>query len=107
MVTLHGRSREQRYSKLADWKYIGECAEMLPQGMPVYGNGDIVNWEDYNQYRQTAPRVSGVMIARGALIKPWVFKEIKEEKHWDISPQERLDVVKRLRQLWSGTLGLG
>ena len=64
MVTLHGRSREQRYSKLADWKYIGECAEMLPQGMPVYGNGDIVNWEDYNQYRQTAPRVSGVMIAR-------------------------------------------
>jgi len=94
MVTLHGRSREQRYSKLADWKYIGECAEMLPQGMPVYGNGDIVNWEDYNQYRQTAPRVSGVMIARGALIKPWVFKEIKEQKHWDISPQERLDIVR-------------
>lgn len=57
--------------------------------MPVYGNGDIVNFEDYNAYRKLAPRVSGVMIARGALIKPWVFKEIKEQKHWDISPQER------------------
>lgn len=94
LVTLHGRSREQRYSRLADWKYIGECAETLPQGMPVYGNGDIVNFEDYNAYRKLAPRVSGVMIARGALIKPWVFKEIKEQKHWDISPQERLDVVR-------------
>ena len=59
------------------------------RNMPVYGNGDIVNFEDYNAYRKLAPRVSGVMIARGALIKPWVFKEIKEQKHWDISPQER------------------
>ena len=61
--------------------------------MPVYGNGDIVNFEDYNAYRKLAPRVSGVMIARGALIKPWVFKEIKEQKHWDISPQERYVII--------------
>jgi len=94
MVTLHGRSREQRYSRLADWRYVGECAETVPQSLPVYGNGDIVNFEDYNTYRKLAPRVSGVMIARGALIKPWVFKEIKEQKHWDISAPERLDMVR-------------
>ncbi|XP_068775880.1 tRNA-dihydrouridine(47) synthase [NAD(P)(+)]-like [Struthio camelus] len=91
MVTLHGRSREQRYTKVADWDYIAECAK-IANPMPLFGNGDILSYEDANQAMQMG--VSGIMIARGALIKPWIFTEIKEQRHWDISSSERFDILK-------------
>nr|XP_013055769.2 tRNA-dihydrouridine(47) synthase [NAD(P)(+)]-like isoform X2 [Anser cygnoides] len=91
MVTLHGRSREQRYTRVADWDYIAECAK-IASPMPLFGNGDILSFEDANQAMQMG--VSGIMIARGALIKPWLFTEIKEQRHWDISSSERFDILK-------------
>ena len=87
---LQGRSREQRYTKLADWDYIGEVAQSI-HPTPLFGNGDVFNFEDYNAFREKSG-VAGCMIARGALIKPWVFTEIKEQRHWDISATERLDL---------------
>uniref|UniRef100_UPI0037E7BE92 tRNA-dihydrouridine(47) synthase [NAD(P)(+)]-like n=1 Tax=Semicossyphus pulcher TaxID=241346 RepID=UPI0037E7BE92 len=91
MVTLHGRSREQRYTKLADWDYITTCSQ-LASPIPLFGNGDILSYEDAMKARATG--VPGIMIARGALIKPWIFTEIKENRHWDISSSERLDILR-------------
>ncbi|NXD87600.1 DUS3L synthase, partial [Halcyon senegalensis] len=95
MVTLHGRSREQRYTRGADWDYIAECAK-IASPMPLFGNGDILSYEDADRAMQTG--VSGIMIARqvpvGALIKPWLFTEIKEQRHWDISSSERFDILR-------------
>ncbi|XP_034561195.1 tRNA-dihydrouridine(47) synthase [NAD(P)(+)]-like isoform X2 [Notolabrus celidotus] len=91
MVTLHGRSREQRYTKLADWDYITTCSK-LASPVPLFGNGDILSYEDAMKAKETG--VSGIMIARGALIKPWIFTEIKESRHWDISSSERLDMLR-------------
>ncbi|CEP17625.1 hypothetical protein [Parasitella parasitica] len=91
--TIHGRSRAQRYTRKADWEYIGKMKN-LTHRMPLFGNGDIISFEDYNHDIQVSG-VDGVMIGRGALIKPWIFDEIKNQRHWDISANERLDMLKR------------
>ncbi|CAO0796313.1 unnamed protein product [Mucor circinelloides] len=93
LSTIHGRSRTQRYTRKADWDYLGKMKN-LTHTMPLYGNGDIMSFEDYNHDIQVSG-VDGVMIGRGALIKPWVFDEIKNQRHWDISANERLDMMKR------------
>lgn len=93
MVTLHGRSREQRYTRLADWDYINQCAE-AGKPMPVFGNGDILSYEDLDRHLKNT-QVTGCMVARGALIKPWIFTELKQKRHWDISSSERFDMMKQ------------
>ncbi|GMN55806.1 hypothetical protein TIFTF001_024912 [Ficus carica] len=93
-VTIHGRSRQQRYSKLADWDYIYQCARKAPDTLPVLGNGDIFSYLDWNKRKAECPELSSCMIARGGLVKPWIFTEIKEQRHWDISSGERLDILK-------------
>ncbi|KAM7302512.1 tRNA-dihydrouridine(47) synthase [NAD(P)(+)]-like [Ixodes scapularis] len=93
LITIHPRSREQRYTRSADWGYLEQCAKVA-HPIPVCGGGDILSFEDAN-LRRSSTSVSGLMIARGALIKPWIFTEIKEQRHWDISSSERLEILKK------------
>ncbi|KAH8550464.1 hypothetical protein BGW37DRAFT_496852 [Umbelopsis sp. PMI_123] len=109
MGTLHGRSRQQRYTRLADWNYI-KGIKSLTNDMALYGNGDILSWEQYNQQKEESG-VDGIMIGRGALIKPWIFEEIKTQRHWDISSSERFDMLKKfcaygLEHWGSDTMGV-
>ncbi|KAL6650276.1 hypothetical protein ACP70R_009201 [Stipagrostis hirtigluma subsp. patula] len=93
-ITIHGRSRQQRYSKLADWDYIYQCAQKAPDYLHVIGNGDVFSFTDWNRHVSGCSKISTCMIARGALIKPWIFTEIKEQKHWDITSGERFNILK-------------
>ncbi|HTV00067.1 MAG TPA: tRNA-dihydrouridine synthase family protein [Luteitalea sp.] len=90
-LTVHGRTRSARYRFAADWAAIGEVAAAV--GIPVVGNGDILFPEDIARGRAIAG-VPAVMIARGALIKPWIFAEALGETV-DDSPEGRVAVYRR------------
>ncbi|XP_015592257.1 tRNA-dihydrouridine(47) synthase [NAD(P)(+)]-like [Cephus cinctus] len=94
MITVHGRSREQRYTKLANWEYIEKCARAA-EPIPIYGNGDVLSFEDYDRLRKSYPTIQGVTIGRGALIKPWIFTEIKERKLMDVPSSERFEILRK------------
>ncbi|RXK36031.1 tRNA-dihydrouridine synthase 3 [Tremella mesenterica] len=104
-MTLHGRSRQQRYSKLADWQYIKTCASILRESLseanlppvPIFGNGDCFSSQSYWQEVESSG-VDGVMVARGALIKPWIFTEISERREWDITGVERLEGLRKFTE---------
>lgn len=73
-VAVHGRTKAQGYSGGADWDVIAQVAEAV--AIPVIGNGDITSATDVKHRRETT-RVSGIMIGRGAMSNPWIFKGIK------------------------------
>lgn len=93
LITLHPRSKEQRYTKLANWDFVNPCLEACTD-VPLWVCGDVLSWEDYFT-RLKEYSIGGIMIGRGALIKPWIFTEIDERRTWDISANERLDLLKR------------
>jgi tRNA-dihydrouridine synthase len=61
----------------------------------MFGNGDCFSAQQYYEEMEGAG-VDGVMVARGALIKPWIFTEIKERREWDISATERLEGIRKV-----------
>jgi len=119
-ITLHGRSRQQRYTKNADWTYIAECGALIESynkkkaqltdtiqetdertqsnskdgRMFFIGNGDCYSHVDYLDHIQNA-RVDSVMVARGALIKPWIFEEIEQGQYLDKTASQRLGYVEK------------
>ena len=72
-VTVHGRTRVQGYSGSADWEAIGRVKKAV--NIPVFGNGDVLNGEDARRLMEISG-CDGVMIGRGGLGNPWIYKSI-------------------------------
>ena len=71
-ITVHGRTRAQRYSGRADLDLIQQVVEAV--GIPVIGNGDVVDLE--SGQRMAATGVAGIAIGRGAMGRPWLFQQL-------------------------------
>ncbi len=95
-ISLHARSRAQRYRRPADWDAVRELVESVK--VPVIGNGDILTWRDAGM-RLEQSGCAAVMVGRWALAKPWIFREFKEQRDLHLDPQARLEVIRRYVEL--------
>jgi len=95
-VGIHGRTRNQRYRLSADWTLIDEAARAV--SVPVLGNGDLLTcWDLERRRRETC--VESFLVARGALIKPWIFTELRDGLALDPQPPERWAMMARYLEL--------
>ncbi|REE56411.1 tRNA-U20-dihydrouridine synthase [Paenibacillus taihuensis] len=94
-VSVHGRTREQLYTGVANWDIIRDVKQSV--SIPVIGNGDVFTPEDARRMLDHTG-VDGVMIGRGALGNPWMlYRTIHYlttgELLPDPSPREKMDVA--------------
>lgn len=74
-IQVHGRTREQGYKGLANWDLIGQVKDAVE--IPVSGNGDITSLE-YGMKRWGETGVDGILIGRGAMQNPWIFRQFND-----------------------------
>ena len=75
-LAIHGRTRDQLYTGKADWTLIGEVKNNPRIKIPIIGNGDITNAQKAKYFLEQTG-VDALMIGRGAIGRPWLFKEVK------------------------------
>ena len=75
-LAIHGRTRQQLYNGEADWTLISEVKNNPAITIPIIGNGDITGPEKAGELLKQS-NVDGLMIGRGAIGRPWIFREIR------------------------------
>lgn len=98
-LTIHGRTRAQMYTGQADWTLIREVKENPRMHIPIIGNGDITTAEAAKEGFEHYG-VDAVMIGRGSIGRPWIFREVKHylntgELLLPESPEWYLDVLRQ------------
>ena len=101
-VTVHGRWTVQFFSGTADWERIGEVVNAV-RSIPIIGNGDVTEPEHVPALMR-ASGCRGVMVGRGSLRTPWIFRRALELLRTGTMPPEpsinqKLDCIARHVQL--------
>ena len=97
-VSVHGRTARQRYKNPADYDAIERIAAALARdtGAAVLGNGDVLTWREAEARAARAPHARALLVGRGALVKPWIFDELKARETWLPTAAERVSVYRRM-----------
>jgi len=93
-IQVHGRTREQGYKGLANWDQI--AAVKAAVSVPISGNGDVTTIEyGLRKWRETG--VDGILIGRGAMQNPWIFRQFADviagREPYEPDLQEKKDVL--------------
>jgi len=75
-ISIHGRTKQEGYTGTADWEKIAQVKKLI--SIPVFANGDIKNQADIKRCLEITG-ADGIMIGRGALGNPWIFKGLDRE----------------------------
>ena len=77
-IALHGRTKEQGYRGQANWDLVRQIKEVV--NVPVSGSGDVTTIEQaFTRFSETG--CDGVLIGRGAMANPWIFRQIEDAIH--------------------------
>lgn len=97
-LTVHGRTRSQMYIGEADWTLIGKLKEDPRMTIPIIGNGDITSAQKASDYFDRYG-VDGIMVGRGAIGAPWIFREIDQYlttgEITPLSDTEKMNILRR------------
>ena len=97
-LTVHGRTRSQMYTGEADWTLIGALKNDPRMTIPIIGNGDITTPEGAQQAFDRYG-VDGIMIGRGAIGAPWIFREVTAlvngREAAPLTHKDKFDILRR------------
>ena len=97
-LSIHGRTKTQMYSGIADWSMIGAVKNNPRMHIPIFGNGDIITAAQAVENKRRYG-VDGILIGRGAIGNPWIFEQCQRAFHGEpereITVAERVDVCRR------------
>ena len=76
LLTLHPRTKKEKLVRPPRYEYCQKLAERYKGRLPVYLNGNVKDSASYENALSRCPDISGVMISRAAVQKPWIFREL-------------------------------
>lgn len=101
-LSIHGRTKNQMYSGIADWTLIGQVKNNPRIHIPIFGNGDVITATQAIDNKRRYG-VDGILIGRGAIGNPWIFEQCRRVfdglSEREISVAERIDVCRRHLQM--------
>src|SRR5262245_11847274 len=103
MITVHGRTRAQGFSGQARLEPIAEVRAALPREIPVVGNGDVKDVAAYRRMKD-ATGCDAVMIGRGAMGNPWLFRTLAALERGEADPGP--PALDERRAVWRRHAGL-